>query len=247
MLDRLFTADRLNAIINHPSVHPHVCGTIEGPLDMSATVADSANVLLMGEHGGFFYHMAQQGIFEVHSQVLPSGRGRWAMEAAQESLHWMFTRTTAIEVITRVAKGNYAALALAKACGMKPVTVIPNGWITLDGPKDATVLGLTIQDWLEKTNTLDARGAWVAKKWRNAPIGDGKALGALFEMMSHGQLAKAAIFTKRWVAITGVDLKVEPLTFEPPRLQIGNAIVVVRDDKHLSVIPLEATGTEETH
>lgn len=246
MLQRQFTAEHLNEVINHPDIHPHVCGAIAGPLDLSVAVADQRNVLLMGEHGGFLFVWMQQGIYEVHSQVLPAGRGRWALAAARASLDWMFTRTTALEVITRVARGNYAALVLAKACGMKPVTVVSNGWVTMDGPCDATVLSLTIQDWIGKSEALAARGTWVAKNWRKAPVSDIYALGAMVEMMAHQQVAKAAIFLQRWMAIIGADLKVEPLTADPPRLQVGNAIVVVRDGKRLSVIHLEATGTEET-
>jgi hypothetical protein len=246
VIERHFTATRLNEVVNDPSVLPYVCGMLAGPLDFSETVADTRHVLLMGEHGGILFVFHQQGLFEAHTQVLKAGRGEWALKMARSALDWMYAHTNAIEIITRVAKGNYAALALAKACGLKPVTVVTNGWETVEGKKDATVLSLSIQDWMNRSDSLAERGAWVKKRWRDSPIEDARVLGAMFEMMSHGQLAKAAIFLSRWVAIIGADFKVEPLTFDPPRLQIGRSIVVVRDETRLSVVNLEeATGTEE--
>lgn len=232
------SADRINAVVNHPSVLPHVCGALEGPLDLSAAVADRNNYLLMAEHGGIMFAHHQLGLFEAHTQVLPEGRGRWALDMALASLQWIFTRTLAMEVVTRVARGNYAALALARAVGGTKVVDLPGGWETREGKVDATVLSITFHDWLAKgRHGLAERGAWVRRKWPDTPVSDDTALGMMFEMMSHGQVAKSAILLARWFAITGQDIKVDVLSDKKARLMIGDTIVVAIDDTDLMVIP----------
>lgn len=236
MLNRTFEPTRLNEIVNHPSIYPHVCGAIDGPLDLTPLVKDVKNCVLIGEHGAFVYTPHQRGFLEVHSQVLPEGRGKWAMAAARESLRWMFTRTQALEVITRVAKGNYAALALAKACGLKPVMTVPKGWQTKAGPVDCTVLSIHINDWLAAPgDDMVQRGEDLRGRWISLPITDSGLMGAVHEMMLNGQCAKAAIFLRRWLALAGNDAVVEPLTDSPARIKIGDNIVVARDEKTIKV------------
>ena len=42
-------------------------------------------------------------------------RGEWALACVQACLHFLFTRTEAIEIMTRCPHGNLAAKALARA------------------------------------------------------------------------------------------------------------------------------------
>lgn len=231
-LTRDFDAKRLNAIVNDPAVYPDVHGTIDGPLDFSMIAKNHNNYVLMGEHGGLIFHQHQPGLFEVHTQVLPAGRGKWALYMAKEALRWMFERTSCLEVITRVPQGNVAATALTKAVGMNSVTVLPNGWATSDGVIPATVYNLTLQDWLKRDFSMAERGSWLQRRWQNNEVEDTQALGLTYNMMLYGQSRKAAIFLKRWLAIAGKTVNVEWISDEPARLRVGENFIVVRGEKN---------------
>lgn len=78
MMQRTFDAARVNYLVNHPSIRPHVGGDPEAPLDLTAAVNDHANVFLDGDHGGFACTWSAPSVFEVHTFILPEGRGAWA-------------------------------------------------------------------------------------------------------------------------------------------------------------------------
>lgn len=89
MLRRCFDADTINALVNDPSIRPHIGGDGESPLDLSAAVADRQNVFLMGEHGGFAFTWSAPRTYEVHTFILPEGRGPAALELALTARGWM--------------------------------------------------------------------------------------------------------------------------------------------------------------
>src|SRR5947209_10090690 len=128
-IERHFDAKRLNEIVNHPSVYPWVQGAVTGELDLSDPISDPRNVLLMGEHGGVVFGWHSPGIYEAHTQVLPEGRGAWSVAMVRAALEWMFTRTDAMEIWTRVPHGNLGARALAKAIGGKFEFRMEKGWV----------------------------------------------------------------------------------------------------------------------
>jgi hypothetical protein len=80
---RIHDADRLNYLVNHPDIRPFVGGDITQPLDLSSAVADEANIFLDGEHGAFCCSWTGPGDYEVHTLILPSGRGQWAYSFAR--------------------------------------------------------------------------------------------------------------------------------------------------------------------
>jgi hypothetical protein len=83
MIERTHDADRINFLINHPEIRPFVGGDVTKPIDLSEAVANPANVFLGGEHGAFCCSWAGPGDYEVHTLILPSGRGKWAYEFAR--------------------------------------------------------------------------------------------------------------------------------------------------------------------
>lgn len=101
MIERTFDAVRINYLVNHPSVRPHIGGDVTQPLDLAGAVADRQNVFLNGEHGGFACCWSAPETYEVHTFVLPEGRGRWAYELARAGRDWMAT-FGALHLWTRV-------------------------------------------------------------------------------------------------------------------------------------------------
>jgi len=73
----------INAVINHPAVCPHVGDPAFGVIDAECIVANLDNLFPMGEHGGFALIQTAPGEREVHTFILPEGRGKWGYDAAQ--------------------------------------------------------------------------------------------------------------------------------------------------------------------
>lgn len=128
MIERQMSADHVNQIVNHPSIHPWVCGPTEEPLDLTGPIESGNYIALFGEHGGFLFYRVSDGIYDAHSAVLPSGRGKWAIRAARDALHWIFEREQAREVLMAVPHGNVAVRALVRILKARFQGTIENGW-----------------------------------------------------------------------------------------------------------------------
>lgn len=103
MIARSFDGERLNAIVNHPAVRPGVGGDGESWLDLAPVVANHENYALLGPHGGFLATWTAPRTYEVHTFILPEGRGKAAYDLAQEFLSHM-TAEGAEMIWTRVAR-----------------------------------------------------------------------------------------------------------------------------------------------
>lgn len=242
-LERHFVAKFVNEIVNHPSVAPHVLLTHE-EADLTAVVADPANVVLVADHGAIVFQQLQPGLFEAHTQVLPSGRGEWGRWFVLAALHWLFCSTTAVEVVTRVPQGNVPARAgmrvLERVFGPLHELRREEGWFRDGEPIPADVYSLPINKWLRAAPGLTERGQWfhdkleaeyekVGKK-HLAHADDGvhdRAVGAACEMIWGGQVQKALVFYNRWALIAGYA-PIRVVSEQPLALDIRDAILVVR-------------------
>ena len=119
-LVRTFSGDWLNAIVNHRDILDWVRGPLEGPLDLTALVADPANVVLATPLGGFFFHPVGERRWEVHTQFLPAGRDG-VLGLAREAATYMFTKTACDCIQTRVPETNTAARRLTEAMQFKHI------------------------------------------------------------------------------------------------------------------------------
>lgn len=88
MLTRCHDPARINAVVNHPMVRPYVGAPTLGYLDMTDAAARPEHWFLMGEHGGFMLGWSAPGAREVHTFILPDGRGKWAIEARTAMLDY---------------------------------------------------------------------------------------------------------------------------------------------------------------
>lgn len=239
---RYFTAGRMNRILNHEAVRPWLANSGDPILDISADVADHRNILLMGRYGGTFYRPIQEGVYEVHTAVLPDGRGEWAGRMTAASLHLMFTASDAYEVVTRVPKGHIAALAAAKAVGMKHEFTARNAVRFRDRITDLHVLGIRVQDWVASAPELVERGEWLHRRMAEEAVRLGieaqphddddeshnRYAGAAIAMVFGGQPRKAVLTYNRWVSLVrhvrnGVLQHVQLVSTDPTviRFDIG--------------------------
>lgn len=251
MIQREFTADRLNAIVNHPEVHPWVALPGQGDLDLSGAVADQRNILLMSDAGGILFVFHEQGIYEAHSQFLPEARGRQALRVMREAFRWMFTATPCMEILTQVPVHNRAAALFARHCGGTLEFTRENAWMTADGPIAVEYFALRYGDWVRSAPGLVESGeafhdrlkaGMKAAGFPDADHPEDKAhdryVGATYEMISAGQVAKGITLYCRWARFTG----------HPPIAMVGPNILdvghVFLRPKCSSMIPREANWRE---
>jgi hypothetical protein len=242
MIERVFAADRVNAIANHPDIRKWVNATPEVDLDLSAAIADPNNITLSGEHGAIMFAKLQPNIYEVHTMVLPDARGPWCLQFVRECLKWVLCRTDALELLTRCPKGNLAAKALARAIHGVYQFTNPAGWTRDGAPVPADIYALTVQDWMRTAPGLESRGHWFherleeefaihGRKEPQHPDDDvhDRYVGAAAEMILGGQIAKGVVMYNRWALMAGYA-PIAIVSLEPVTLDIGNAILVKNGD-----------------
>lgn len=239
MIQRATDATFINAVLNHPSVRPHVHGK-PGPLDMTAAIQDPNNLVLTGEHGGMILVQHIPGCWEIHTQVLPEGRGRWALEMAQSCMDWLFSKTNATDIFTRIPAGNIAAEALTRACG---AMLEERVWQDLgDGPGWVKLYSGRIQDWIKIAPGLVERGerfhrmlkekAAVAEittedhpdnEWHDRHV------GAAAGMIMGGQPIKGVLVFNRWAAM-GLAPPIKLMSLDPLIIDITDCRLKITGD-----------------
>ena len=91
----------------------------------------------------FMLHAHTSAHWEVHSAVLPEHRGH-SVARVMEGLDWMRHYTDAQVISTYVPKGNFAAAALAKACGFVKVGVVPKSIVREGIALDQTLYAMEL-------------------------------------------------------------------------------------------------------
>lgn len=252
------TADRINGIVNHPSIYPFVRGSAEGPLDLTDPIANEANVCLMGKHGGVFFEKLIGGMYEAHTQILPEGRGQWAIDMVRACLHWMFTRTDAMEIITRCP--TRASKALAVSIGGKFEFRAERGYLLGSRWVPADIYALRIHDWFRGAPGLEERGHWfhefLEAEYRRLrakdplphpedPVHD-RYVGLAAEMILGKQVNKAVLFYNRWALFAGY-LPIEVVSADPVTIDIRDALLVVRPNGTFYVASLAGSKLRSVH
>lgn len=235
---RQLDAKFVNRVINDPSVYEWIRGPLKGEIDVSPLVEDISNVLLTGEHGCMMFIHQQPGLYDMHTQMLPSGRGKWCLKFTREALRWMFTRTTAVELTTRVPSGNLGALALVRANRLTPEFILEKGWFYHDKPIPATSYSIRIQDWIRHFGPAEA-GKWFVDKLSAEYLRNGinitnplpeayhAQIGAAVEMIFGGQKEKGVVFYNRWASMAGAT-PIKIITLSPLVIECQGAIIKFR-------------------
>lgn len=253
MIERIFDGEKINRVVNDPSVYPWVKGICEGPLDLGPLLKDPRHVCLMNAHGGCLFTQESAGIYQVHTQFLPEGRGAKAIEAVHEALHWMFTRTDAVEIWTRCPKGNLGARALARAIGGRQEMVVKQGWVHDGNLIPAAIFSLTIQEWMKTAPGLVEVGQWfherLEEEWKVIGFVEpshendethNRFVGACVEMIRNGQPHKGAIFYNRVAAMEG-KLPIRVVGVDPVVIDIGHVCLEVHGKNFFAISSPSAT------
>lgn len=229
----------LNAAANHPDVRPWLGG--EGELDLSPVVLDPRNIAVSGEHGGFVLQAVGPGEYEVHTIIAPEGRAG-LLSAFRAGLRYVFIRTDALRLLTKVPDCNKAALRLAKAAGFRELFRREACWTAPDGERcGVAYLALEFDDWRALDDTLIADGEWFHDRLDEAKRAAGselskhdddeaheRAVGAAVQMLRAGNAEKAVALYNRWAIFAGYA-PLALLSVSPVIVDAVDAVVEVRD------------------
>lgn len=234
MIERAYDAEFLNRVANHPAVRPWVADVAAGELDMTPHVANQANVCLVGEHGAFFCFKFFEGCYEVHTQVMPEGRGEWTRRFADAGMRYMFTATDCVEILTRVPKGHVAAAALTRAVGFRPQFNTPAECLFRGERVPCSIHSLTIQDWSLSApgvaETGEAFHSWLNQKITGNPHqpdhDHNRIVGITLGMMGSGQVAKGVVWYNRW-AFSARHPPIGLISMTPPTIKFDAGVLVM--------------------
>lgn len=223
---RTFNATHLNEIANLPEVHCWLAG--DGPVDLTALIANPLNVALECDEGGFLFVRGESGDYGVHTMFRP--RSGAAIEAALEAAEYMFIRTDCVRLTTWVAFDNEAAAKLAKFVGFVPLFT--------DDNNGSHHLELTLDRWSATNSALEAEGHWFQRALHEAATATpekppcevhDRIVGASIWMMSSGNAAKGLWLHNRWAAHANYP-PWAALSLQPPIIHTGASIMEIWPD-----------------
>lgn len=123
MLERSHDAVLVNLVVNDPDVRPFVGPLEYGEIDLKSVIDRPENWFLMGEHGGFGLIWSAPKVHEIHTFILPSGRGKWAVGAAESMID--FARKNGDTMLwTKIPPKLKHVGTYARLMGMKPVDMV---------------------------------------------------------------------------------------------------------------------------
>jgi len=228
----------LNTVANHPQVRPMVGG--EGPLDLSALIADPANIALEAEHGGWVLARHEPGIYELHTLFTPAGRGRACRQAARAMLAYVFTATDAREIVTRVPAHNRGAAFAAALFGFEERFSRENAFRTSAGETvSVSYQALSLDRWIAGSPDVLGQGHWFHAKLEGAKAGSAlpthaddpahdRAVGAAILMIRAGNPRKGVWAYNRWARLAGYA-PIALITENPLVIDVRDAVIEVRD------------------
>lgn len=210
-IERHMDAKRLNEILNDPVVRPDVADLGDGVLDLTYQISDERNILLVGENGACLFLWVMSCLYEVHTQILPTGRGRWAKEFVQACGEWMFTKSDAMEIITRVPQGHVAAKTLTMLAGGKYEFTRQDFCLFRGKNCPVDIYSCRLQDWMttaphmqevgeefHKHLHAEADRLGIKERPHESDANHNQYVGACIKMFQGGQKIKAVTFYNRW-------------------------------------------------
>lgn len=234
-LRRTLDASFLNQIVAHQQVRDMMGVADASTIDLTAACADARNITLLAEHGGFIFKQWSPGYYELHTMFEPRGQGRERYWASVFAARYMFLRTDATELVTKVdrlAAGMRAADLAVRQFGFRRTGDAQDRYITYS---------LAMSDWAQHDTACVERGEAFHEQLEAAKAAIGSErkahpndpchngiVGAAYACVLEGQVLKGVNFYNRWAQLAGYE-PIIMLGAWPPVIDLHDAIVTVTD------------------
>lgn len=227
----------VNSIVNHPEVFKFVSVPSQDYINTAPLVESEDNVVIGFDGGCFIFVMLEPGLYEVHSQFLPTHRGKYALRCAREAVEEMFLSTECMEIVTKVPEHNLAAKGLTDLMGFDLEFVRPKSYPTDAGMVDCAFYSLTYAKWAKRAK-MDSVGKWFHDGLESEKIRLGiqdqhddddehdNRVGIAIRMAQRGQPVKAEWLYNRWAKFAGYE-QINLLNTDPLVVDIKEAIVKI--------------------
>lgn len=210
---RTMEAPGFNAIANHPAVRPWLGG--DEPMDLTGTLAHPDNVAGLAPGGGFICVALGDGRYDVHSLFLPDREPQEAITTMRAALDYFFASTDGVTLVTKVPKGNRAALGLAKLAGFTLAWTGTVQW-TATETRELDCYELGLDKWAARSQAALAAGTWLHDAMDETKTANGSALadhsaedaihlqmaGAALLMVLAGNALKGVQLYNRWATVS---------------------------------------------
>lgn len=97
----------------------HDVAFVSALVDRDATEYMERVTTLVTNNGFFFLEPITSSVLEAHMAFYPEGRGKEALQAAREGLHYAFTELNALVVFGRIPVEDRAARLFTRMIGLK--------------------------------------------------------------------------------------------------------------------------------
>jgi hypothetical protein len=143
----------VNYILTDDSVYPYISedNTSEDIKNKMAEIYLSTPliyVLSPNKYSIFIYIPMTSIMYEIHSNVLPDGRGKAALKALNESMEWIFENTICRKIISWIPMCNRLALTFAINSGAKKQGHITKSFVKYGELHDQLIYGITQEEWI---------------------------------------------------------------------------------------------------
>ena len=212
-LTRVSNAVYLNTVLNDPEVFSRIGMPGLDRFDVSAIVADRRNFVFVVDGGALLFTCIEPGAYEGHFDFLQGYRGRYAIEAINTALHWMFTRTDCVRIAGKIPDQNKPARWVCKYLGAAKEFDRTAIWATADGFADVSFWSMSYERWIDRDASVEDAGRKfqsdllaersrlghesMAMEWDHCVY---RRLGAAIETIIAGPVEKAVILYNRWAA-----------------------------------------------
>jgi hypothetical protein len=145
--------DFVNSIIRHPDVYPWVSDDNSPPPEQNTLAqmllgCESVFVLSSNEFTIFVFIPLNSIHFELHTLVLPEGRGKIAIASAKEAGKWIIENTPCQKMKTMVPVFNRAAKWMSRKLGFKYEGTETKSFLKNGILYDQESFGITRKEWL---------------------------------------------------------------------------------------------------
>lgn len=161
------------------------------------------------------------------------------VDGSRYAFNWMFTKTDACELMTQCPQGNVPAKAGARAVGCTHVFTTRPVWLMGEKLVAVDIYSILIHHWVKIADHLVGIGEKFHDDLEQKYMESGKIIeiheedethnryvGATFEMIKYGQVAKAVSFYSRWAIMA---------RYEPIKVLSFNPLVIDIRDSRLKV------------